>query len=562
MYDAGMNEIYSGGSAYICDGQIVIALAEDRVSRKKNDGGFSSSLSYIYQEYGLTQDDIDFFYISFYANPIIPEKEMIELHLKMLNIEDHPEKLVVMPSHHLSHACLAYFLSDFEEAIIMVADNEGCLLSPKDAKEKGVIFNDCERNSYFWAHENCITLIDRDFQYAGEVGFGKAYNKFNEYVGFGSYLNAGKTMGLSSYGTIPEEWKNLDLWYMDEHGHLHSNIIETHDSYDDIDYFFKRRGLPIHRDLQYDSEEYQNLAHFVQQQLNKWGVEKMRYLTNQYDVKNICVSGGVALNGIMNYCIEQELDTKVFVPPYCSDPGQALGNAIYGYIQATGKGNNSYIEKVKFNNYIYLGTEYTDERITKELMDVYADDSRVEVVTPDNIFETAANLIADGAIIGFYQGRSEYGARALGNRSILAAPNSTEIRDRMNILKGRELFRPLAPAVLTEHWDEYFEGRRSVLDTMMLRVADVKKERQKEVSGITHVDGSARVQEVKQEINPVFYNMIQEYYKISGIPMVINTSFNKAGEPIVESPQNAVESFLSMNLDALVCGKHLVKVRK
>ena len=218
--------------------------------------------------------------------------------------------------------------------------------------------------------------------------------------------------------------------------------------------------------------------------------------------------------------------------------------------------------EVKFNNYIYLGTEYTDERITKELMDVYADDSRVEVVTPDNIFETAANLIADGAIIGFYQGRSEYGARALGNRSILAAPNSTEIRDRMNILKGRELFRPLAPAVLTEHWDEYFEGRRSVLDTMMLRVADVKKERQKEVSGITHVDGSARVQEVKQEINPVFYNMIQEYYKISGIPMVINTSFNKAGEPIVESPQNAVESFLSMNLDALVCGKHLVKVRK
>lgn len=562
MYDAGMNEIYSGGSAYICDGQIVIALAEDRISRTKNDGGFSTSLLHIYNEYGITQDDIDYFYISFYANPIIPDKEMIELHLKMLNIEDHPEKLVVMPSHHLSHACAAYFLSDFDEAIIMVADNEGCLLCPKNAKEKGVIFNDCERNSYFWARGNCITLIDRDFQYAGEVGFGKAYNKFNEYVGFGSYLNAGKTMGLSSYGRIPEEWKDLDLWNLDERGHLHSNIIETHDSFDDIDYFFKRHGLEIHRDLQYDSEEYQNLAHFVQQQLNKWSVKKMRYLTNQYNVKNICVSGGVALNGIMNYSLEEELNVEVFVPPYCSDPGQALGNAIYGYIQAMGKGNNSCIDKVKFDNYIYLGTEYNDERISKELIDTYSDDPRVEVTTPDNIIKEAANLIAKGLIIGFYQGRSEYGARALGNRSILAAPNSEELRDRMNILKGRELFRPLAPAVLTEHWDEYFVGKRSILDTMMLRVADVKKERQSEVCGITHVDGSARVQEVKADINPIFYNVIQEYYALSGIPMVINTSFNKAGEPIVESPKNAVESFLSMGLDALVCGIHLVKVKE
>lgn len=561
-YDAGMNEIYSGGCAYICDGEIIIALAEDRISRKKNDGGFKESLAYIYGEYNLTTDDIDYFYISFYANPLIPNEEMIKLHLKLLGIEKEPEKLVVMPSHHLSHACLAYFLSPFEDALIMVADNEGCLLSPKSAREKGVIFNDCERNSYYWAHGNCITLIDRDFQHSGEVCFGKAYNKFNEYIGFGSYLNVGKTMGLSSYGTDVSEWENIDLWYIDENGNLHSNITETHDSFDDITYFFKKHGLSVKHNLSYETDEYKNLAFFVQHQLNKWSVIKMQDLIKKYGIKNICVSGGVALNGIMNCELEKRLQASVFVPPYCSDPGQALGNAIYGYIQQSGKSNNSFIKKIKFENYIYLGTEYSYTRIHEELISLYKNDSRIEMILSDNIFKIGAEMIADGKIIGFYQGRSEYGARALGNRSILAAPNSIEIRDRVNTLKGRELFRPLAPAVISEKWDLYFDGEKSILDTMMLRVVNVKLDRQKEVCGITHIDGTARVQEVTKKINPDFYQLITEFYKITQIPMVINTSFNKAGEPIVESPKDAVESFLAMNLDGLICGNYLLRVRQ
>ena len=184
------------------------------------------------------------------------------------------------------------------------------------------------------------------------------------------------------------------------------------------------------------------------------------------------------------------------------------------------------------------------------------------MILSDNIFKIGAEMIADGKIIGFYQGRSEYGARALGNRSILAAPNSIEIRDRVNTLKGRELFRPLAPAVISEKWDLYFDGEKSILDTMMLRVVNVKLDRQKEVCGITHIDGTARVQEVTKKINPNFYQLITEFYKITQIPMVINTSFNKAGEPIVESPKDAVESFLAMNLDGLICGNYLLRVRQ
>lgn len=288
----------------------------------------------------------------------------------------------------------------------------------------------------------------------------------------------------------------------------------------------------------------------------------MQDLIKKYGIKNICVSGGVALNGIMNCELEKRLQASVFVPPYCSDPGQALGNAIYGYIQQSGKSSNSFIKKIKFENYIYLGTEYSYTRIHEELISLYKNDSRIEMILSDNIFKIGAEMIADGKIIGFYQGRSEYGARALGNRSILAAPNSIEIRDRVNTLKGRELFRPLAPAVISEKWDLYFDGEKSILDTMMLRVVNVKLDRQKEVCGITHIDGTARVQEVTKKINPDFYQLITEFYKITQIPMVINTSFNKAGEPIVESPKDAVESFLAMNLDGLICGNYLLRVRQ
>lgn len=560
-YDAAKQKIYSGGSAYVYDGKIMCALAEERISREKHEGGFLKSLKHIYNEYNISVEDVDYFYISFYANPIIPKREIVLYHLKMLGLEKHPEKLVVMPSHHFSHAFLAHILSPFRESIIMVADNEGNIISPKDAERKGVIFNECERNSYFWAKENNITLIERDFENVGEVSFGKMYNKFNEYIGFDSYLNAGKTMGLSSYGEIPEEWEKLDLWYMDKQGKLHSNVIETHDSFNDIEYFFARHGITITRGRSYECQEYKNLAYFVQNQLNKWSTKKIEYLKEKFGVENICVSGGVGLNSIMNYSLEKNLSSPVFVPPYCSDPGQALGNALYGWCMQSGKCNNSYIKKVKFDDYIYLGTQYDNSRIDSEI-NTLTNDERICIHYSDHALEMAADLIADHKIVAYFNGRSEYGARALGNRSILAMPDSEEIRDRINILKGRELFRPLAPAVLEEYRDEYFEGESTILDTTMLKVVPVKENKKMEIKGVTHIDGTARLQVVKKEINQRFYQLISKVYQLTGIPMIINTSFNVAGEPIVETVLEAVEAFLDMNLDALLCGNYIITRNK
>lgn len=561
QYDCSMNRINSGSCALIIDGEIIYAFAEDRISRVKDEGGFKQSLDFILTKTNLSIKDIDFFYVSFYGNALIPNREMVRYHLDLLGLNDHPEKLVVMPSHHFSHACAAYFLSPYDEALIMVADNEGNFLYPNGEIEDKIEKNYYERNSYFWARGNCITLIERDFECPGEVGFGKAYNMFNEYIGLGNYLSVGKTMGLSSYGKLKGNLKKANIWRLDDEGKLYSLISETDDFASDVERFLKANKMDLperNRERLYEMTEYKNLARFIQEQLAKWSIRKLRFLMKKTGLKNICVSGGVGLNGIMNQKIEEELKVSVFVPPYPSDPGQALGNAIYGYVTQTGKSNNSSFEKVKFNNFTYLGSEYSNEEILKELKSETFN-SQVKFNYVDNIGKFAARMIARGKVIGWFQGRSEYGARALGNRSILADPRSIKIRDKVNILKRRELFRPLAPSVLREHRSKYFVGKPSLLNKFMLSVNSVKKNKIKEINGVVHVDKTSRIQEVNQNDNGKYYNLIKEFRNITGIPMVMNTSFNMAGEPIVESPKDAIKTFIEMKLDYLICGDILIE---
>lgn len=560
-YDALMNKIYSGSCALIIDGKITCALAEDRVSRTKDEGGFRQSLKFILSRENLTVDDIDYFYISFYGNAVIPKKRMIRYHLDLLNLNKHPEKLVVMPSHHFSHACLAYFLSPFNEAVIMVADNEGNLLYPSSEKETDMGNTYCERNSYFWARGNCITFVERDFEIPGEVGFGKAYNMFNEYIGFGNYLAAGKTMGLSSYGKVEGNFKKMEIWKMDKRGKLYSNMIETENLIKDVERFLKTSNVKLPKRKEeklYELPEYKNLACFVQHQLNKWSAKKIEFLIKKVGIRNVCISGGVGLNGIMNENIENSLHVPVFVPPYPSDPGQALGNAIYGYVTQTGKNNNPLIGKVKFYDYAYLGTDYSDSEILRVLKRIKSK-FKIKFKQVDNVTAVAAKLLAEGNIIGWFQGKSEYGARALGNRSILADPRSIIIRDKVNILKRRELFRPLAPSVLSEYKSEYFDDFYSLLDKYMLSVKNVKKAKAKYIKGVVHIDETSRLQEVSRKDNKKYYSLIQEFKKNTGIPMVLNTSFNMAGEPIVESPIDAVKTFVEMGLDFLICGDFIVE---
>ena len=485
---------------------------------------------------------------------------MVEFHLKELGIEAEPHKLIVVPSHHLSHAYLAYFLSPFEEAVIMVADNEGSLIYPKDAESLPPRNNHCEKNTYYWAKGNNLVLIDRDFEKPTSAAFGKAYNRINKFIGLGDYHSAGKTMGLSSYGKITDTLKNIDIWSMDDDGKLHSNMFETGDSTIDVTNFFAQCGLTIEQDNTpnaYKTQQSKDLACFVQEQLNKWSVRKVKSLIEKTGLQNVCISGGVALNGIMNKEIEHKLGVQVFVPPFASDPGQGLGNAIYAYIQKSSLGHNPCIPKITYTDFAYAGTAYNDAEIGM-CLDKLSKLHNLRVQKPDDTCYEAAKLISEGKIIGWFQGKSEYGARALGNRSILADPRSPKIRDTVNILKGRELFRPLAPSVLSEYVPDYFEGERSLLDLYMLKISIVKKHKREEIKGVNHIDNTSRIQEVTKEANPKYYELIKDFLEITGTPMVMNTSFNMAGEPIVESPSDAVKTFLNMNLDALFCEGYLV----
>lgn len=430
-----------GGSvSLIIDGKIITCIAEDRISRNKYDGGYTNSLNYILDLHNLKIESIDYFCISFYGNHMIPDDHIFQYHLHDLHLEDHPEKLILIPSHHLSHAVSGYFLSPFDEAIIMVADNEESILYTENCNNEGAVGAYCERNSYYYARGNIITLLERDFEEPLMVGFGKAYNKFTEYLGLGDYHNGGKTMGLSSYGSLMPELENVDLWKFDQHDHLVSMLQETYNSQRDIETFLSEHGIKCPSSHDYNTEFGKNLAYYIQTQLNKWACKKIKRLIEKTGIKNVCISGGVAQNGVMNAYIEKELSCRVFVPPFPSDQGQSLGNAIYAWINVNLLANNSLITKWRFPNIKYLGSSFTDEQIEQAISFTNLQ-KQFTVKKSNNIALDIAHKIYEGKIIAWFQGKSEYGCRALGSRSIIALPTSAELRDKINTLKKRELFR-------------------------------------------------------------------------------------------------------------------------
>lgn len=553
-FDYQAKQISGGACALIRDGKIIQAVAEERLSRKKHDGGYKLALKHVLATNGLRIKDVDYFVLSFYGNSFSPSKKLIDYHLADIGISNHPSKLIIIPSHHLSHAYAAYFLSSYNESVIFVSDNEGSILY----KENELLRNNhFERNSYYWAKGNCIHFLHRDFEQPGNLGFGKAYNKFTRYIGFGDYHNAGKTMGLSAYGKIPAAMQDVDLWWMNEQGRLESYLYDSGDYRVDIRNFFKKFevSLPPASSVDYHSDTAKNLSAYIQWQLEKWTAIKTVDLCNRTSIKNVCYSGGVALNSVVNSHISQNHFRNVFVPPFPSDEGQALGNAIYGYINKGGFNNHPLLPKVSFDDFLYLGKEYSEADIQKAIASYKG---KIRATQPANLYKTVASLLAENKILGLFNGKSEYGARALGNRSLIAAPTSAELRDKINTLKKRELFRPLAPAVLDKEASDYFIFKEDTLFKAMLGVAAVKKNKQRSIAGVVHADGTARVQLVSRQSNNNFYRIITAYHQLTGIPMVINTSFNMADEPIVETPANAIRTFLEMKIDGLILGNYLI----
>ena len=457
-----------------------------------------------------------------------------EMSKALFNDEKYADKIEYL-THHQAHAYSAFIPSNYDKALVLIVDGQG--------EYMGTSVYLADRNS-----KNLKLLMETP------VSLGYFYTGITKQIGFKGG-EEGKTMGLASYGepTYVEELRKLIN--LDENGNIncafHIDKVGKDEEKASLEKWKellsniipKRNGKII--EVTEDILPYANLAKSSQVILEEIMCGLIKKYVKETGVHDVCIAGGVGLNCPTSSAVENMDEvSRVFVQPAANDGGISLGAAIKGAIDL---GDDVKIEMIP-----YLGPEYSNKEIEKALKE--KDYNYDEF---DNIEEVIARLLAEGKIVANYQGRLELGPRALGNRSLLASPEKYEMLVRMNELKGREVWRPLAPAVMYDKQETVFDS--DIFSPHMTKNFKVLNEMKDRLQAITHVDGTARIQSVTKEYNELFYNIINEFYKLTGIPVVINTSFNVKGEPIVCTPQEAIDSFERMNLDYLSIGNYLVK---
>jgi carbamoyltransferase len=535
-----------GGLCIIEDGHIVVATAEERFSRIKHDGGFSQSLSATLEALNLELDDFDKIVISSCCENVPKSIQSPGI----LKTKD-PTKISYIPSHHLSHAYSTFFVSPFEESLIFVMDAGGNILD--SGARVNWWENQREQNSYYIGQEKDIQIIGRDFEQPLEVGFGEAYRAFTYYLGWQSHTLSANTMALAAYGD-EKRYSSLKLFDFDGQK-LRSRMVNNPVNPIEMVTQFARSqniSIPKPRDPNEPlSKDYMDLASFVQSELEKALVAKITYLVKKTGIRNLCIAGGVGLNCVANRSILDKTPIEeIFIQPASGDTGQALGNALYAHYALGGQPLNG----SAFSDYLGLSYDLSFETLTRVFR------TRSQNIHLSRLANTpldVAEMLCQGKIVAWYQGRSEYGPRALGNRSILADPRRPALRQRCHEIKKRESFRPFAPSILENRASDYFYF--DTTSPFMLLVAKAKPEKAAQIPGVLHTDSTARLHTVSKSNSPIFYELIRQFERITGIPLLLNTSFNKSNEPIVETPIDALNAFLDMDLDALVIGDVLVE---
>jgi carbamoyltransferase len=514
---------HNAGAAVIRDdgnGAQFANLAEERLDRDKDSRAFPQlSTEACLKQVGATIDDVDLVVM----DHIISEDWRKDFYKRRCRedtfLANFPAEKIHVINHHLAHAHAVFYSSPYESAAILIVDGRG---SKK------------ETQSLFLAGPDGIKLLES----TTTIGIGLLYAAVTQAIGFG-LLQEGKTMGLAPYGAhvpgpifdIPEHFNGIVTDYS-------SLCIE--DSYD----MAVQPSRPL---TTFDDKA--RAAYDVQVACENAMLHLARHAKEVTGARNLCISGGVALNSVANYKILQTgLFDDVFINPAASDTGIPLGAALYGY-HAVAKGPRTYGTISP-----YLGPDYGDNDIEAAIREYSGNGFTVQ---RDNAFETAIEMLVANRIVASFTGRSEMGPRALGGRSILMSPLLPENKDILNSqVKHREAFRPFAPAILEEHTSEYFEIDRPC--PYMLMVPQVKQDKQSVIPAVTHVDGSARLQTVGRDLNPRFYSLISEFGRRTGVPVLLNTSFNVNKEPIVETPADAIRCFTGTGIDALLLGDVLL----
>ena len=581
----GISAFYhDSAAALIQDGEIVAAAQEERFSRIKHDERFpQNAIKYVLEEGNVKLDQID--YVVFFEKPFLKFERLLETYLAFAPngfqsfsaampiwlreqlfqkkflfdlLQDLDEnfkdiKKIKFSEHHYSHAASAFYPSPFDEAIILTLDGVGEWATTTVAHGK----------------DNQITMI-KEIHFPHSLGL--LYSAFTYYTGFKVNSGEYKVMGLAPYGKpiykdliinnlidLKEDGTfRLDMSYFN----FATGLTMTNKKFEDL------FGQPVRKkedDLL--TQFHMDIASSVQSVTEEIVLRLTRDIASEYKIENLCLAGGVALNCVANgKILREKLFKNIWIQPAAGDAGGSLGAALAYWHQEL---NND--RKVNLNDSMkgsYLGPSFKNSTIEKELTAIGA---KFKKLSDDDLINTLANEISNEKTVGWFQGRMEFGPRALGARSIIADPRSEKMQKELNLkVKFRESFRPFAPSVLSEDVNDWFDLKDP--SPYMLLVADIKKNiqipmtsdqeklfgidklniKRSKLPAITHVDYSARVQTVHQKTNPKYYNLIKKFKEITGCSVLVNTSFNIRGEPIVCSIEDAFKCFMGTNLDILV----------
>jgi len=547
---------HEASAALVIDGKLTSAIARERVTRLKRDGirwggcrlDLTPAIQYCLETNGLALDDVDL--IVWSHTDHLPAEEVYQSLAAEGGIDIRTRPLLSIP-HHFAHACGAYYSSPFKgDVAVMIVDGAG---GPYDAMLKNCTGPEPEKivggsvliQNLSPLEGDAARELESFYRFTdqgGEVlrkiighwcGIGAVYGQTSKLI-FGDYLDAGKTMGLAPYGrpystrmfleaTGPEDSRAFTRLTSQERAGLESRIEK-----------WRRHTTSSN----YKSELLTDFTASLQLETEEALLEHARWIQKHTGLKRLCFSGGVALNCVANTRLAEETGfEEIFVPPCPGDDGISVGCALYG------ASINGGVQPV--TNPAYLGHDYSHDPEAIEALGLK------RCFQDRNLFESMAQEIASGAVIAWFEGGAELGPRALGHRSFLGDPRRADTRERLNAeIKNRESFRPFAPVVLSEAVSDYFvESNPSYF---MSFVAQVREEKRNVIPAVTHVDGSARYQVLRNEDNPTLFKLISAFARLTGIPMLLNTSFNRAGEPLVETPADAARCVVSSTADYLV----------
>lgn len=592
MQILGVSAFYhDSAAALIQDGEVTAAAQEERFTRKKQDSGFPAlAIDYCLEEAGIELGDVD--YIAFYDKPFLKFERLLETYvafaprgfesfrmampvwlkeklfqksllrnkLKEAAPDYNWDNRLLFAEHHQSHAASAFYPSPFERAAILTMDGVG----------------EWTTTSLGIGQGNSVEMV-REIHFPHSLGL--LYSAFTYYTGFRVNSGEYKVMGLAPYGEpkyvdlimdnvidVKEDGSfRLDMSYFD----YCTGLRMTNEKFDDL------FGAPARSPETLLTQREMDIAASIQKVTEEVVLRLGRSIAKETGEKNLCLAGGVALNCVANgKLLRDKSFENIWVQPAAGDAGGALGAAMvaYHHFQGNPRKLNGVMDGMKGS---YLGPEYDDDDIAGRLEKAGA---KFERLAPDTTIADTAQALADGKAVGWFQGRMEFGPRALGGRSILGDPRDPAMQKTLNLrVKYRESFRPFAPSVLAEDVSDWFDMEED--SPYMLMVADVKEKHRREMTAeenalfgieklnvprstipaVTHVDYSARIQTVHKETNPRYHALISAFKERTGCPVVVNTSFNVRGEPIVCTPEDAFRCFMGSDIEVLVCGNCFLK---